>query len=329
VEHAGQPTVILAKTKKGYGMGLWGQADGHASAEEAGRRRPQGIRDRLRCRCPTKTWCSCAFSIREPTSQEIRYLEARRKELGGYCNAHRIGEHAHVPSCRLIGNQSTTMAFVQLLAQLMKDENWRAGCADRRRRARTFGMQTLFRRSASTRPSAALRARGPRGAALLPRGEGRQILEEASRRRARFSSWLAAATSYSSHGTPMLPFYIYYSIFGFQRVGDLIWAARDSARAASSGGTPGAHAGGEGLQHRTAPRISPRRRCRIAATIRASATSSRPSCATAPGACRSAKDVLLLLTVGNENYPHPRCPKGPRKASCAACMRAMDRRCNC
>src|SRR5205807_94200 len=167
-------------------------------------------------------------------SQEIRYLDARRKELGGYLPVRTVSSsRLAVPPLQVAPrNQSTTMVFVQLLAQLMKDEALGARVvpivADE---ARTFGMQTLFRQFGIYSALGQLYEPEDHEELLYYReAKDGQILEEGITEAGALSSWLAAATSYSSHGMPMLPFYIYYSIFGFQRVGDLIWAAADARR---------------------------------------------------------------------------------------------------
>jgi pyruvate dehydrogenase E1 component len=206
--------------------------------------------------------------------------------------------------------------FVQLLAQLLKDETLGARVvpivADE---ARTFGMQTLFRQVGIY--SAVGQLYEPEDAEELlyyREAQNGQILEEGITEAGALSSWLAAATSYSSHGVPMLPFYIYYSMFGFQRVGDLIWAAADSrSRGFLVGGTAGRTTlAGEGLQHQDGSSHL------IASTI--------PNCRAydpcfgyelaaiiEDGARRmleSQEDVFYYLTVANENYAHPAMPEG-------------------
>jgi pyruvate dehydrogenase E1 component len=216
-------------------------------------------------------------------------------------------------------NQSTTMAFVQLLSQLMKDA--RIGprvvpiVADE---ARTFGMQTLFRQFGIYSSLGQLYEPEDHDELLYYReAKDGQILEEGITEAGALSSWLAAATSYSSHGTPMLPFYIYYSVFGFQRVGDLIWAAADSrSRGFLVGGTAGRTTlSGEGLQHQDGSSQL------VASTI--------PNCRAydpcfgyelaaivEDGARRmleAREDVFYYVTVANENYAHPAMPQGARE----------------
>ena len=224
----------------------------------------------------------------------MRYLHARRAELGGYLPARAqptrralAGAAARRATPRFAlqadGKEMiTTMAFVRMLGKLLKDPALGPRIvpivADE---ARTFGMANLFRQVGIYSPRRpALRARGHRlGAATTARRTTARSSRKASARRARWRRWIAAATSYSAHGVPMLPFYIYYSMFGFQRVGDLIWAAADQrARGFLLGATAGRTTlGGEGLQHQDGTSHLRRRRpCRTAApTTRASPASSR------------------------------------------------------
>jgi pyruvate dehydrogenase E1 component len=211
-------------------------------------------------------------------------------------------------------NQSTTMVFVQLLSQLLKDEKLGPRVvpivADE---ARTFGMQTLFRQVGIYSAVGQLYEPEDHDELLYYReAKDGQILEEGITEAGALSSWLAAATAYSAHGKPMLPFYIYYSMFGFQRVGDLVWAAGDSrARGFLVGGTAGRTTlAGEGLQHQDGSSHL------IAATI--------PNCRAydpcfgyelaaivEDGARRmleKQEDVFYYLTVANENYCHPAMP---------------------
>jgi pyruvate dehydrogenase E1 component len=211
------------------------------------------------------------------------------------------------------------MVFVQLLSQLLKDEKLGPRVvpivADE---ARTFGMQTLFRQVGIYSAVGQLYEPEDHEELLYYReAKNGQILEEGITEAGALSSWLAAATSYSAHGTPMLPFYIYYSMFGFQRVGDLIWAAADSrARGFLVGGTAGRTTlAGEGLQHQDGSSHL------IAATI--------PNCRAydpcfgyelaaivEDGAHRmlqAQEDVFYYLTVANENYPHPATPAGAKE----------------
>jgi len=257
-----------------------------------------------------------------PDSPELKYLISQRQSLGGFLPS-RVSKADPLPVPKLglssSKNQSTTTAFVQLLAQLMKDEKLGARVvpivADE---ARTFGMQTLFRQFGIYSSLGQLYEPEDHDELLYYReAKDGQILEEGITEAGALCSWLAAATAYSSHGTPMLPFYIYYSIFGFQRVGDLIWAAADSrSRGFLVGGTAGRTTlSGEGLQHQDGSSQL------IASTI--------PNCRAydpcfgyelaaivEDGARRmleAQEDVFYYVTVANENYAHPAMPEGAKE----------------
>jgi pyruvate dehydrogenase E1 component len=312
--HRGRPTVVLAQTKKGYGMGTWGQ--GKMGTHQ--QKKPDDIalrefRDRFALPLSDEDVAQLRFFHPGSDSPEIKYLEARRKALGGYLPA-RSDQGPKLPVPQLSGserNQSTTMVFVQLLSQLLKDETVGPRVvpivADE---ARTFGMQTLFRQAGIYSAVGQLYEPEDHDELLYYReAKDGQILEEGITEAGALSSWLAAATSYSTHGLPMLPLYIYYSIFGFQRVGDLIWAAADSrARGFLVGGTAGRTTlAGEGLQHQDGSSHL------VASTI--------PNCRAydpcfgyelatilQDGARRmleQQQDVFYYVTVANENYAHP------------------------
>jgi len=315
--HEGQPTVILAQTKKGYGMGLWGQGKmGTHQQKKLDDEALRAFRDRFVLPLSDEDASELRFYHPGRESPEIRYLEARRKALGGYLPVRKTtASKMEVPALNAPArNQSTTMAFVQLLAQLLKDEKLGRQVvpivADE---ARTFGMQTLFRQFGIYSALGQLYEPEDHDELLYYReAKDGQILEEGITEAGALSSWLAAATAYSSHGTPMLPFYIYYSVFGFQRVGDLIWAAGDSrARGFLVGGTAGRTTlAGEGLQHQDGSSHL------VAATV--------PNCRAydpcfaqelalivRDGARRmleAQEDVFYYVTVTNENYDHPGIP---------------------
>ena len=319
LQHTGQPTVILAQTKKGYGMGHWGQGKmGTHQQKKLDDEALRAFRDRFAVPLSDEEVAQARFLKPAPDSPEMKYLQARRQALGGYLPA----RSAAAPKLKvppLAGgerNQSTTMAFVQLLSTLMKDEMIGQRIvpivADE---ARTFGMQTLFRQFGIYSALGQLYAPEDSEELLFYREakEG-QILEEGITEAGALSSWLAAATSYSSHGIPMLPFYIYYSIFGFQRVGDLIWAAADSrARGFLVGGTAGRTTlAGEGLQHQDGS-------SHLAASTIPNCRAYDPCFAyelaaiVEDGARRmldAQEDVFYYVTAYNENYPHPAAPAG-------------------
>jgi pyruvate dehydrogenase E1 component len=319
--HKSQPTVILAKTKKGYGMGHWGQGKmGTHQQKKLDDEALREFRDRFALPLSDEDVAQLRFYHPGPESPELKYLLSRREALGGFVPVRKTtSAPIAVPSLSASErNQSTTMVFVQLLSQLLKDEKLGPRVvpivADE---ARTFGMQTLFRQVGIYSALGQLYEPEDHEELLYYReAKDGQILEEGITEAGALSSWLAAATSYSAHGEPMLPFYIYYSVFGFQRVGDLIWAAADSrARGFLVGGTAGRTTlAGEGLQHQDGSSHL------VAATI--------PNCRAydpcfgyelaaivEQGARRmveAQEDVFYYLTVANENYPHPAMPEGVR-----------------
>jgi len=340
VQHRGRPTVILAQTKKGYGMGLWGQGKmGTHQQKKLDDDALKAFRDRFSLPMSDEDITALRFYHPGADSAEVKYLHACRQKLGGYLPARTAAApRLEVPrQARLLEGtareQSTTMVFVQLLAQLLKDP--RIGrrvvpiVADE---ARTFGMQTLFRQVGIYSALGQLYEPEDHDELLYYKeAKDGQILEEGITEAGALASWIAAATAYSAHGTPMLPFYIYYSMFGFQRVGDLAWAAADSrARGFLVGGTAGRTTlSGEGLQHQDGS--SPL----VAATI--------PNCRAwdpcfgyelasivEDGARRmleEQEDVFYYLTVANENYAHPPMPEGAREGILKG-MYLLERRAN-
>jgi pyruvate dehydrogenase E1 component len=325
--------VILAKTKKGYGMGNWGQGRmGTHQQKKVDDAALREFRDRFALPLSDEDVAQLRFYHPGPDSPEIKYLLARREALGGYIPIRKTkAESIPVPALTASErNQSTTMVFVQLLSQLLKDEKLGRRVvpivADE---ARTFGMQTLFRQVGIYSAVGQLYEPEDHDELLYYReAKDGQILEEGITEAGALSSWLAAATAYSAHGTPMLPFYIYYSVFGFQRVGDLIWAAADSrARGFLVGGTAGRTTlAGEGLQHQDGSSHL------VAATI--------PNCRAfdpcfgyelatiiEDGARRmlqAQEDVFYYLTVANENYPHPAMPAHAKEGILRGLYRLQD-----
>jgi pyruvate dehydrogenase E1 component len=331
VRHKGQPTVILAKTKKGYGMGQWGE--GRMTTHQQKKLDDDALRafrDRFALPLSDHDIETLAFHQPGDEAPEIRYLHARRKALGGYLPARTANApKVPVPSRaavlqRLAGAQererSTTTVFVQLLGQLLREPELGPRIvpivADE---ARTFGMANLFRQVGIYSAVGQLYEPEDRDQLMYYReAKDGQILEEGITEAGAMASWVAAATSYSAHGVAMLPFYIYYSMFGFQRVGDLIWAAAD---ARSRGFLIGATAGrttlaGEGLQHQDGSSHL------VAATI--------PTCR-AYDPCFAyelativqdgmhrmlelQEDGFYYVTVNNENYAHLPPPAGMEDA---------------
>ncbi len=325
-QHRGRPTVILAQTKKGYGMGHWGQGKmGTHQQKKLDDEALKAFRDRFALPLSDEHVTALRFYHPGADSPEMKYLHACRQRLGGYLPARSAAAPrlAVPPAGRLLEGtareQSTTMVFVQLLAQLLRDPQLGPRVvpivADE---ARTFGMQTLFRQVGIYSALGQLYEPEDHDELLYYKeAKDGQILEEGITEAGALASWIAAATAYSAHGTPMLPFYIYYSMFGFQRVGDLVWAAADSrARGFLVGGTAGRTTlSGEGLQHQDGSSHL------AAATI--------PSChawdpcfgyelatIVEDGARRmleAQEDVFYYLTVANENYAHPPLPAEARE----------------
>ena len=329
MNHHGRPTVILAQTKKGYGMGHWGQ--GKMGAHQQKKMEDDALlafRDRFALPIPDADVKALKFWKPADDSPEMRYMHARRSALGGYLPARvttapklmvPVPEaYARISEGSGEREESTTMSFVKMLAQMLKDpaigKNIVPIVADE---ARTFGMQSLFRQVAIYSPFGQLYEPEDRDELLYYKeAQDGQILEEGINEAGAMSSWIAAATSYSVHGTPMLPFYIFYSMFGFQRVGDLIWQAGDCR---SRGFLIGATAGrttlsGEGLQHQDGSSHL------IASTV--------PNCRAWDPAygyelatiiqdgtrrmLEAQEDVLYYITVMNENYAQPAMPEGAR-----------------
>ena len=329
--HQGQPTVILAHTKKGYGMGQAGQGKMTThSQKKLDDTALLEFRNRFNLPLSDEQAKELAFFKPQDDSPETQYLHARRQQLGGYLPKREIAcDTIAVPALSSYANfatladgkeMSTTMAFVRLLGNLMKDPQLGSRIvpivADE---ARTFGMANLFKQVGIYSSVGQKYEPEDIGSVLSYReAMDGQILEEGISEAGAIASWTAAATSYSVHGLAMLPFYIYYSMFGFQRVGDAIWAAADQrARGFLLGATSGRTTlGGEGLQHQDGTSHL------VAATI--------PNCkAYDPAfACEMAvivdqgmremmveqKDVFYYITLMNENYAQPDLKTGTEAA---------------
>jgi len=323
--HVGQPTVILAHTKKGYGMGAAGQGKmtthSHKKFESADL---IGFRNRFNLPLSDEQATSLAFYKPAEDSVEMRYLTQHRAALGGSiprretaCDVvpkPELAAYAQFAVAAAGKEMSTTMAFVRMLGNLMKDPTLGPRVvpivADE---ARTFGMANLFKQ-VGIYSSVGQRYSPEDIDSILSYREATdgQILEEGISEAGAIASWTSAATSYSVHGLAMLPFYIYYSMFGFQRVGDAIWAAADQrARGFLLGATSGRTTlGGEGLQHQDGSSHL------VAATI--------PNCkAWDPGFAGEMavivdagiremmveqQDVFYYVTLMNENYAQPDVP---------------------
>ena len=334
--HQGQPTVILAHTKKGYGMGKAGQGKmtthSQKKLDDA-----DLIEFRNRFNLPLTDEQATSLTFYKPAadSPEMQYLHARRAALGGplprretACEVVPVPPLAQYAQFAMAADgkeMSTTMAFVRMLGALLKDAHLGPRIvpivADE---ARTFGMANLFKQVGIYSSVGQRYAPEDIGSVLSYREalDG-QILEEGISEAGAIASWTAAATSYSVHGLAMLPFYIYYSMFGFQRVGDAIWAAADQrARGFLLGATSGRTTlGGEGLQHQDGTSHL------VAATI--------PNCKAYDPAYAGElavivdagmremlveqKDAFYYVTLMNENYAQPDLPEGAAEGVLRGC----------
>ncbi|HUO78690.1 MAG TPA: pyruvate dehydrogenase (acetyl-transferring), homodimeric type [Steroidobacteraceae bacterium] len=260
----GQPTVILAKTVKGFGLGKAGEAQNPTHQQKKlDDEALRAFRDRFNIPVSDDEIAGLPFKRPAEDSEEMRYLRERRNALGGYLPARRASApplvvpplEAFQPLFDGTGEReiSTTMAFVRLLGILLKDKNiGRHVVPIVPDEARTFGMEGLFRQIGIYSSVGQLYTPQDADQLLSYREDKKgQILEEGINEAGSMCSWIAAATAYSNHGTYMVPFYIYYSMFGFQRVGDFMWAAGDMrARGFLLGATAGRTTlAGEGLQH--------------------------------------------------------------------------------
>ena len=328
LQHKGQPTVILAKTMKGFGMGSVGQ--GRMTTHQQKKLdvdQLKAFRDRFRLPLSDNDVEQLKFYKPAPNSPEMQYLHARRAALGGYLPRRRKAatQGLTVPALSFWGQfalqaegreMSTTMAIVRMFGNLLKDETLGPRVvpvvADE---ARTFGMASMFRQVGIYSPLGQQYEPEDLGSMLYYREEtGGQILEEGISEAGAISSWIAAATAYSTHDLPMLPFYIYYSMFGFQRIGDLIWAAADQrARGFLIGATSGKTTlGGEGLQHQDGT-------SHLAASTIPNCRAYDPAFAYEIAVIldegmremlERQQDTFYYLTVTNENYAQPSMPDG-------------------
>ncbi len=325
VRHTAQPTVILAKTIKGYGMGVAGEGRNITHQQKAMNEEARlAIRDRLGLHLTDEEATGAFFHRPDESSPELRYLMERRAELGGSLPA-RHADSAPLPTPEpftsvLEGSgereNSTTMAFVRVLNSLVRDKVLGPRVVpivpDE---SRTFGMEGMFRQLGIYSSVGQLYQPEDAGDFMYyHEDEDGQILQEGINEPGAFSSWLAAATAYANHGVTMIPFYIFYSMFGFQRVGDLAWAAGDSrARGFLIGGTSGRTTlNGEGLQHEdghshllaaTIPNCrayDPTYAYELAVIVREGLRRM----------CSEQEDVFYYLTVMNENYVQPPLPEG-------------------
>ena len=326
VAHKGQPSIVLAKTVKGYGMGDAGEGQNITHQQKSmDIESLKTFRSRFDLPISDEEVESLSYYKPAKDSPEIKYMMERREALGGFLpKRKKQGNKLNVPSIEAFSNQlkssgdreiSTTMAFVRILTTLVKDKDIGKFIVpivpDE---ARTFGMEGMFRQLGIYSSVGQLyEPQDSDQVMFYKEKKDGQILEEGINEAGSFSSWIAAATSYSNSGIQTIPFYIFYSMFGFQRIGDLAWAAGDSR---SRGFLLGATAGrttlnGEGLQHEDGHSHL------LSATI--------PNCVSYDPCfsyelavimqnglermIKNQEDVFYYITLMNENYQHPEMPK--------------------
>ncbi|HWH14480.1 MAG TPA: pyruvate dehydrogenase (acetyl-transferring), homodimeric type [Miltoncostaeaceae bacterium] len=327
MHHEGQPTVILAKTIKGYGMGRAGEGQNITHQQKKMNEEALlAFRDRFGVPLTDEQARDAVFYRPPEDSPEMRYLREHREALGGSLPARRPeAEPLEVPPLEAFdallkstGDRtiSTTMAFVRALGVLVRDRALGQRVVpivpDE---SRTFGMEGMFRQLGIFSQVGQLYKPEDAEQLMFYREDKKgQMLEEGITEAGAISSWIAAATSYANHGVAMVPFYIFYSMFGFQRVGDLAWAAGDSrARGFLVGGTAGRTTlNGEGLQHQDG-------HSHLLASAIPNCVAYDPTFAyelaiiLQDGLRRmlaEREDVFYYVTVMNENYVHPAMPEG-------------------
>jgi pyruvate dehydrogenase E1 component len=327
VANKGAPTVILAKTVKGFGMGKSGEGLNSAHQQKKlGDEALKEVRDRFNIQITDEEIAGLTFRKPAPDSEELTYLQKHRAALGGYLPARSSSAPPlAVPpleafSSLLEGTAdreiSTTMALVRMLTALVKDKNiGRHIVPIVPDEARTFGMEGMFRQVGIYSSVGQLYTPQDADQLMFYREDKQgQILEEGINEAGSLCSWLAAATAYSNHGVSMVPFYIYYSMFGFQRVGDFMWAAGDSqARGFLVGGTAGRTTlAGEGLQHQDG-------HSQLVMTAIPNCVAYDPTFAyelaviVQDGLRRmyqEQENIFYYITCMNENYAHPAMPTG-------------------
>ena len=330
--HEDQPTVILTKTKKGFGMG--GAGESRMMAHQAKKLNVDALmefRDRFDLPLTDNQVETLEFYRPSDNSAEISYLKERRAELGGYIPKRSLNASGNIPqrpeltsyaqfALEANGKEmSTTMAVVRILGGLLKDKSFGPRVvpivADE---ARTFGMDNLFRQVGIYAPEGQLyEPEDANSMMFYKESKNGQLLEEGITEAGALSSWTAAATAYSAHNIELLPVYIYYSMFGFQRVGDLIWAAADQrARGFLLGATAGRTTlSGEGLQHQDGSShvsaaavpncraYDPTFACELAVIMEYGMTRMLDE----------KQDEFFYITVMNENYAQPSLPEGARE----------------
>jgi len=327
VNTKGQPTVILAQTVKGYGMGSAGEAQNRTHSQKKLQDNEMlDFRDRFNIPLNDEDAAVGEYYVPDADSEEMQYMTARRAELGGHLPTRSTpAAPLEIPPLSIFDTMlagsgdkemSTTMAWVRMLTMLCRDKNIGKNVVpivpDE---ARTFGMEGMFRQLGIYSSVGQLYTPQDKDQIMFYKEDmSGQILEEGINEAGAMSSWIAASTAYSSHGVNMIPFYIYYSMFGFQRVGDLAWAAGDmQARGFLIGGTAGRTTlAGEGLQHQDGHSLI------LSGTI--------PNCISYDptfsyemaviihdGMRRmfaEQENVFYYVTAMNENYAHPAMPEG-------------------
>lgn len=325
-ESNGKPTIILVKTVKGYGMGDGGEGLNISHQQKKlAENQLKNFRDRFQI--PIADEDVASAPLIGISNEQRDYLAQRRNALGGDFPVRkwRDAPKLDIPGLDAFSGQtkgtgdreiSTTMAFVRILTTLCRDKNFGKQVVpivpDE---SRTFGMEGMFRQLGIYNPLG--QHYTPEDADQLmfyKESESGQVLQEGINEAGAMADWIAAATSYATHGVPMVPFYIYYSMFGFQRIGDLAWAAGDSrARGFMLGGTAGRTTlNGEGLQHEDGHSHV------LAGTIPNCVSydptySYEVACIIHHGLQRmfvDQEDVFFYLTLMNENYSHPDMPEG-------------------
>ncbi len=326
-KHTGQPTVILAKTIKGYGMGEAGEAQNITHQQKKmGTTSLKAFRDRFGLKIADDKIDEIPYLVFDQDSPEFAYMQSQRKSLGGFLHRRqRKADPLLIPPLSAFESllkasgegreSSTTMAFVRILNILVKDKAIGQRVvpivADK---SRTFGMEGMFRQLGIWSSVGQLYT--PQDADQLmyyKEDKNGQILQEGINEAGAMSSWIAAATAYSTHGVQMIPFFIFYSMFGFQRIGDLAWAAGDMrCRGFLLGGTAGRTTlNGEGLQHEDG-------HSHLSASTIPNCISYDPTFGYELAVIiqdgmrrmyQDQEDVYYYITVMNENYPHPEMPK--------------------
>ncbi len=327
MEHKDQPTVILAKTVKGYGMGEAGEGQNVThSQKKMGEEALKAFRDRFNIPVTDSQISQVPFYRFPEDSEEMKYMRERRESLGGYMPVRKdTAEPLKIPDLDIFDallkdsgerDFSTTMAFVRMLSALTRSKDIGKNVVpivpDE---ARTFGMEGMFRQLGIYSHSGQLYKPMDADQVMYYREDKKgQILQEGINEAGAMSSWIAAGSSYFTHGVNMIPFYIYYSMFGFQRIGDLAWAAGDmQVRGFLIGGTAGRTTlAGEGLQHQDGHSLI------VAGTI-PNCISYDPTYAYEMAVIihegmkrmyQNQDNVFYYITAMNENYHHPAMPEG-------------------